>query len=252
MRRARTPAERRSLLATSPASPPPRPTCRRACSTAWNPPRVPEILPNCIDLAALPPPAPRENVLLFAGRVVADKGADAFVAACARRCPACRAGGPRSSAPTGSAPPSRKRRSSPTLPRRRRCRGDAARLPAARPGARRARAGRHRRRAQPLAGAVRHGRAGGDGLRCAAALLRPRRARRGRRRCRRHRRSGRSRRPRRRHGGACRRPRPPRRPVRGRPCPRAAPFDVEAALARRHVLRRAVVGAWLRGDARPI
>ncbi len=46
------------------------------------------VLPNCIDLAALPPSPPlREQVILFAGRVVADKGADAFVAACARALP---------------------------------------------------------------------------------------------------------------------------------------------------------------------
>lgn len=41
------------------------------------------VLPNSLDMATLPPsPAQRENRLLFAGRVVADKGADAFVAAC--------------------------------------------------------------------------------------------------------------------------------------------------------------------------
>ncbi|MFT8421948.1 MAG: glycosyltransferase family 4 protein [Gluconacetobacter sp.] len=43
------------------------------------------VMPNCIDMASLPPPLPaaaREPTILFAGRVVADKGADAFVAAC--------------------------------------------------------------------------------------------------------------------------------------------------------------------------
>ncbi|GBQ90949.1 hexosyltransferase [Gluconacetobacter johannae DSM 13595] len=54
-------------------------------------PRHPvEVAPNCIDLAALPPPLPtldRERTILFAGRVVADKGADAFVAACAALLP---------------------------------------------------------------------------------------------------------------------------------------------------------------------
>ena len=46
------------------------------------------VLPNCIDLRAIPPsPAVRERLILFAGRVVADKGADAFVAACARALP---------------------------------------------------------------------------------------------------------------------------------------------------------------------
>lgn len=45
-------------------------------------PRFVPVLPNSLDLAALPPPEPREPLLLFAGRVVADKGADVFVAAC--------------------------------------------------------------------------------------------------------------------------------------------------------------------------
>jgi glycosyltransferase involved in cell wall biosynthesis len=42
------------------------------------------VLPNALDLSLLPPRLPvgtRERVLLFVGRVVADKGADAFVAA---------------------------------------------------------------------------------------------------------------------------------------------------------------------------
>jgi glycosyltransferase involved in cell wall biosynthesis len=45
------------------------------------------VLPNPIDLAHLPPRVPmaeRENLILFAGRVVADKGVDSFVEACAR------------------------------------------------------------------------------------------------------------------------------------------------------------------------
>ena len=47
------------------------------------------LLPNCLDLDALPPPAePREALILFAGRVVADKGADSFVTACAAALPA--------------------------------------------------------------------------------------------------------------------------------------------------------------------
>jgi UDP-glucose:(glucosyl)LPS alpha-1,2-glucosyltransferase len=46
------------------------------------------VLPNAIDLAALPPPPPeRENLILFAGRLVADKGADAFVEACRQALP---------------------------------------------------------------------------------------------------------------------------------------------------------------------
>lgn len=46
------------------------------------------MLPNCLDLAEIPPSPPeRDRLLLFAGRVVADKGADAFVDACARALP---------------------------------------------------------------------------------------------------------------------------------------------------------------------
>ena len=46
------------------------------------------MLPNCIDLDAIPPACmQRDRTLLFAGRMVADKGADAFVAACARALP---------------------------------------------------------------------------------------------------------------------------------------------------------------------
>lgn len=50
----------------------------------------PSVLPNCLDLAALPPPLPaerRQARILFTGRLVADKGADAFVAACAAALP---------------------------------------------------------------------------------------------------------------------------------------------------------------------
>jgi glycosyltransferase involved in cell wall biosynthesis len=46
------------------------------------------VLPNCIDLAELPPPQPaRDRMILFAGRVVADKAPDVFVAACAAALP---------------------------------------------------------------------------------------------------------------------------------------------------------------------
>ncbi len=45
-------------------------------------------LHNSIDLATIPPPVvERDRTILFAGRTVADKGADAFVAACARALP---------------------------------------------------------------------------------------------------------------------------------------------------------------------
>lgn len=49
--------------------------------------RAPVVLPNCLDLSELPPPQEREKLILFAGRVVADKGADSFVAACAAALP---------------------------------------------------------------------------------------------------------------------------------------------------------------------
>ena len=52
------------------------------------PPRPPFVLHNCIDLASLPPPAGREKLILFAGRLVPEKGADTFVAACAAALPA--------------------------------------------------------------------------------------------------------------------------------------------------------------------
>jgi UDP-glucose:(glucosyl)LPS alpha-1,2-glucosyltransferase len=42
----------------------------------------PVVLPNPIEFTALPPAGPREKLILFAGRVVPEKGADAFVAAC--------------------------------------------------------------------------------------------------------------------------------------------------------------------------
>jgi UDP-glucose:(glucosyl)LPS alpha-1,2-glucosyltransferase len=51
---------------------------------------APRVLPNCLDLGQLPPPlSPEERMkrIVFAGRVVADKGADSFVAACAEALP---------------------------------------------------------------------------------------------------------------------------------------------------------------------
>jgi UDP-glucose:(glucosyl)LPS alpha-1,2-glucosyltransferase len=51
------------------------------------PGRDPVVLPNCLDLTELPPPRQRERLILFAGRVVADKGPDAFVSACAASLP---------------------------------------------------------------------------------------------------------------------------------------------------------------------
>jgi UDP-glucose:(glucosyl)LPS alpha-1,2-glucosyltransferase len=45
------------------------------------------VQPNCIDLAELPEARPRERLILFAGRVVPDKGPDMFVDACSRALP---------------------------------------------------------------------------------------------------------------------------------------------------------------------
>jgi UDP-glucose:(glucosyl)LPS alpha-1,2-glucosyltransferase len=59
---------------------------QRLLENVCPPGALPAVLPNCIDLAGLPPPlAPeqRENTILFVGRLVADKGADIFVEACA-------------------------------------------------------------------------------------------------------------------------------------------------------------------------
>jgi UDP-glucose:(glucosyl)LPS alpha-1,2-glucosyltransferase len=47
----------------------------------------PVVLPNCLDLSELPPSRRRERLILFAGRIVADKAPDAFVSACAAALP---------------------------------------------------------------------------------------------------------------------------------------------------------------------
>lgn len=87
MRRARSTADRAWLLHR---------LARVVCVSEWvrrrlldgvaAPARPPAVLPNCIDLPPAPHPA-RERLILFAGRVVADKGADLFVAACAEALP---------------------------------------------------------------------------------------------------------------------------------------------------------------------
>ena len=51
---------------------------------------LPVVQPNCVDFAAIPPPLPhplRDRLILFAGRLVWEKGVDDFVAACARSLP---------------------------------------------------------------------------------------------------------------------------------------------------------------------
>ena len=89
MRDAKTPAERARLLHTLAAV---------ANSSAWlrgrllegvpTPARDPVVLHNWLDLNEVPPSPPeREKTILFAGRVVRDKGADTFVEACAAALP---------------------------------------------------------------------------------------------------------------------------------------------------------------------
>lgn len=89
MRDAKTPAERARLIAALAAV---------ANSSAWlrgrllegvpAPARDPVVLHNWLDLAEVPPSPPeRERTILFAGRVVRDKGADTFVDACAAALP---------------------------------------------------------------------------------------------------------------------------------------------------------------------
>lgn len=91
MRGARTPRQRRVLS---------RRLARVVTVSGWLTQRYlidlpeqaapPVTVPNALDFAALPAPAPadeRDKVILFAGRVVADKGADLFVRACARALP---------------------------------------------------------------------------------------------------------------------------------------------------------------------
>lgn len=58
---------------------------RRLMEGVVAPQRAPVVLANCIDLSAIPPNAGgREPVMLFAGRVVREKGTDSFVAGCAQ------------------------------------------------------------------------------------------------------------------------------------------------------------------------
>jgi UDP-glucose:(glucosyl)LPS alpha-1,2-glucosyltransferase len=46
-----------------------------------------ELLHNCIDIGEVPLPVERDNTILFAGRVVPDKGPDSFIRACAEALP---------------------------------------------------------------------------------------------------------------------------------------------------------------------
>jgi UDP-glucose:(glucosyl)LPS alpha-1,2-glucosyltransferase len=60
---------------------------RRLLDGVAPPQRPPGVLPNCLDLSELPAPRRRERLILFAGRVVHDKGPDLFVSACAAALP---------------------------------------------------------------------------------------------------------------------------------------------------------------------
>jgi UDP-glucose:(glucosyl)LPS alpha-1,2-glucosyltransferase len=88
MREATTPAERagmlRRLARVFTSSDYLR---RRLLEDVAAPEKPPLVLLNCLDLNEIPPPQPREKLILFAGRVVADKAPDTFVAACAEALP---------------------------------------------------------------------------------------------------------------------------------------------------------------------
>ena len=88
MRAARSPAARRRLLRRLRPVMAASDYVRRRFMEGIDPGagRV-EVLHNCIDLAAVPPPAEREKLILFAGRVVPDKAPDSFIRACALALP---------------------------------------------------------------------------------------------------------------------------------------------------------------------
>jgi glycosyltransferase involved in cell wall biosynthesis len=84
MRRARTPRDRATLLRHLTVAGVSRYLCDRFLDGL--PAGTVHHLPNAIDLAALPPPLPpdrRDPLILFVGRVVANKGTDAFIRAVA-------------------------------------------------------------------------------------------------------------------------------------------------------------------------
>jgi UDP-glucose:(glucosyl)LPS alpha-1,2-glucosyltransferase len=84
MRTARSPAERATLLRRLALVMTSSEYLRgRFLDCVDAPPHSVAVLPNCIDLTKLPPPPPREQLILFAGRVVQEKGPDVFAAACA-------------------------------------------------------------------------------------------------------------------------------------------------------------------------
>lgn len=88
MRGAATPAERTNMLRRLAGVITPSNYLRqRVLDGVETPDKDPVVLPNCLDLTELPPHRRRERLILFAGRVVADKAPDAFVSACAAALP---------------------------------------------------------------------------------------------------------------------------------------------------------------------
>ncbi len=87
MRAARSPLDRAALLGRLAGTATSSEWLRQQLLQNTPPPaRCPVVLPNCIDIPP-PPPPEREPLILFAGRMVADKGADVFVQACAETLP---------------------------------------------------------------------------------------------------------------------------------------------------------------------
>lgn len=86
MRQAKTPTQRQNLIRTLAAVAPVSNYLRTRLLDGLAPPTNVRLFPNFVDLKAMPAPAPEPRIL-FAGRVVADKGADSFVAACAQALP---------------------------------------------------------------------------------------------------------------------------------------------------------------------
>jgi len=88
MHRARTPAERSALLGRFGGVAAVSAYLRGRFLEGVAGDHAVAVLPNCIDLAEIPASPPeRDDRILFAGRVVADKGVDSFVRACARALP---------------------------------------------------------------------------------------------------------------------------------------------------------------------
>jgi UDP-glucose:(glucosyl)LPS alpha-1,2-glucosyltransferase len=81
MRGARTRRQRATLVKQLAAVAPVSAYLQHRLLDGREPPGNVRVFPNFVDLSAMPPRSP-ENLILFAGRVVADKGADSFVAAC--------------------------------------------------------------------------------------------------------------------------------------------------------------------------